>query len=87
MLALRICQPCSALDFKDAEKAGFAKMSLLFCFGFQRCWEQDDRMMVFFEKTIESNKCGKVDFLQSWAKQWSYCTVIATFSCNRLTAI
>ena len=44
-------------------------------------------MKVFFEKNIELNKCGKVNFLQSWAKQWSYCTVIATLSCNRWTAI
>ena len=107
MLALRICQPCSALDFKDAGNVGFAKMSTLFCFGFQGCWEcwlcknvnlvllwisrmlgtRWQSLTVFFVKTIESNKCGKVNFLQSWAKQWSYCTVIATFSCNRLTAI
>ena len=44
-------------------------------------------MTVFFEKYIESNKCVKVNFLQSWAKQWSCCTVIATLSCNRWTAI
>ena len=40
-------------------------MSTLFCFGFQGCWEQDDRAwQYFFEKTIELKKCGKVNFLQ-----------------------
>ena len=52
-------------------------------------------MAVFFERTIESNKCEKVNFLQirhffqrkHLAKQWSYCIVIATLSCKRWIAM
>ena len=52
MLALRKCQPCSALDFKDAGNVGFAKMSTLFCFGFQGCWEQDGRAWQYFLRKL-----------------------------------
>ena len=59
MLALRICQPYSTLDLKDTGNVGFAKMSTLFCFGFQGCWEQDDRAWRYFLRKLLNQISGE----------------------------
>ena len=67
-------------------------MLSLFCFWFQGYWEQDDRAWRYFLRKLSSQisverlifcKSG-TSYSESWAKQCSYCTVIATFSCNKL---
>ena len=67
-------------------------MLSLFCFWFQGYWEQDDKAWRYFLRKLSSQisverlifcKSG-TSYSESWAKQCSYCTVIATFSCNML---
>ena len=65
----------------------FTKMSTLFCFGCQGCWQQDSNAWLYFQyiRYFFIAEMGKA-FSRSWAKQRTYCTA-KTFSCSKWTAM
>ena len=72
------------------------KMSILFCFGFHRCWEQDSNAWQYFLRKMLNKVSAKSLIFgksgtemgkacrKSWTKQETSC-IAKTLSCNRWT--
>ena len=80
MLALRKCQPCPALDFKDVGN----KMTIHDSIFWEKYWikKSVERSIFCISGTSLMGKASS----KSWEKQGSHCTA-KTFSCNRWTAM